>query len=73
MLTPNRKVSLIIDGDGPEGKPLVVWESGAILFYLAEQFGRFFPNEGGGCYHVMQWLMFQISGIGSMFGQRARM
>ncbi|HKX79679.1 MAG TPA: glutathione binding-like protein [Novosphingobium sp.] len=68
-LTHNRKVPLIVDPDGPGGEPVTVWESGAILFYLAEKFGRFFPRDGAGRYRVMQWLMFQMSGIGPMFGQ----
>ena len=68
-LTHNRKAPVIVDLDGPGGEPLTVWESGAILFYLAEKFGRLFPDDGAGRYHTMQWLMFQMSGIGPMFGQ----
>ena len=68
-LTPNRKVPLIVDQEGPAGEPVTIWESGAILFYLAEKFGRLFPQDGPGRYHAMQWLMFQMSGVGPMFGQ----
>lgn len=69
-LTENRKVPVIVDSDGIDGEPITVWESGAILFYLAEKSGQFFPAEGKARYHTMQWLMFQMAGIGPMFGQQ---
>ena len=68
-LNPNRKVPIIVDPDGPDGKSLVVWESGAILIYLAEKAGVLIPNDAGSRYAALQWLMFQMSGIGPMFGQ----
>ena len=68
-LNPNNKIPAIIDPDGPGGKPLPLFESGAILFYLAEKTGRLMPREGAGRYEALQWLMFQMGGIGPMFGQ----
>ena len=67
-LNPNNKIPAIIDPDGPGGKPLALFESGAILLYLAEKTGRLMP-EGAGRWQVIQWLMFQMGGIGPMFGQ----
>jgi len=68
-LNPNNKIPAIIDPDGPGGKPLPLFESGAILVYLAEKTGRLIPAEPAGRYETLQWLMFQMAGIGPMFGQ----
>ncbi|PKP68962.1 MAG: glutathione S-transferase [Alphaproteobacteria bacterium HGW-Alphaproteobacteria-4] len=66
-LNPNNKIPAIIDPNGPGGKPLPLFESGAILIYLAEKSGKLLPAETR--YEVLQWLMFQMGGIGPMFGQ----
>ncbi len=68
-LNPVRKVPVLADDDGPGGKTCTVFESGAILFYLAEKSGQFMPRAGAGRYAVMQWVMVQMAGIGPMFGQ----
>ena len=68
-ISPNNKIPAIVDSDGPGGQPLSLFESGAILFYLAEKTGRFLPSEPGPRYRAMQWLMFQMGGVGPMFGQ----
>lgn len=68
-LSPHGKIPAIIDPNGPAGEPLPLFESGAILLYLAEKSGQFMPDDKAGCYHVIQWLMFQMSFIGPMFGQ----
>ncbi|HXC37705.1 MAG TPA: glutathione S-transferase N-terminal domain-containing protein [Burkholderiales bacterium] len=68
-LNPVRKVPVLVDDEGPEGKPCTVFESGAILIYLAEKTGLFLPRAGNARYAVMQWLMVQMSGVGPMFGQ----
>jgi len=68
-LNPNSKIPVIVDHDGPGGAPHTVFESGAILFYLAEKTGRFLPTELAARSRVMQWLMFQMASIGPMFGQ----
>lgn len=68
-LNPNGKIPSILDPNGPDGKPLGLFESGAILIYLAEKSRRFLPQEPGLRYQTIQWLMFQMSGIGPMFGQ----
>jgi len=73
-INPNNKAPAIIDDDPPaggDGKPFVLWESGAILLYLAEKTGRFMPTAPAQRAIAMQWLMFQMSGIGPMFGQNA--
>jgi len=68
-LNPNNKIPALIDPNGPDGKPLPLFESGAILLYLADKSGRFIPRDGAGRYETIQWLMFQMGGIGPMFGQ----
>ncbi len=68
-LSPNRKVPVIVDEDGPGGAPLTLWESGAILTYLAEKTGRFLPAEPRARAHVMQWLFWQMAYVGPMMGQ----
>jgi GST-like protein len=68
-LNPNNKIPAIIDPDGPGGRPLPLWESGAILLYLAEKSGRFIPADPHGRWRAIQWLMFQMGGVGPMFGQ----
>ena len=68
-INPNNKIPAIIDADGPGGKPLKLFESGAILMYLAEKTGKFLPQEMAKRYEVIQWLMFQMGGVGPMFGQ----
>jgi GST-like protein len=68
-LNPNNKIPAILDPKGPEGKPLTLFESGAILVYLAEKSGKFMPRDAAGRYEALQWLMFQMGGIGPMFGQ----
>jgi len=68
-ISPNNKIPAIIDSDGPNGKPLALFESGAILFYLAEKTGKFLPLDPVGRYTTMQWLMFQMGGVGPMLGQ----
>jgi GST-like protein len=68
-LSPNNKIPAILDPDGPGGKPLALFESGAILLYLADKTGRFIPQDAAGRYETIQWLMFQMGGIGPMFGQ----
>ncbi len=68
-LNPNAKVPVIVDPDGPGGKPYTVFESGAILLYLAEKTGKLLPTETRAKYDVIQWLMTQMSTVGPMFGQ----
>jgi GST-like protein len=68
-LNPNNKIPAILDPDGPGGKPLALFESGAILVYLAEKSGRCLPLDAAARYETIQWLMFQMGGIGPMFGQ----
>ena len=68
-LNPNNKIPAIIDPNGPDGKPLTLFESGAILLYLADKTEQFIPTDLIGRYHTIQWLMFQMGGIGPMFGQ----
>ena len=68
-LNPNNKVPAIIDPNGPEGKPLPLFESGAILIYLADKSQSFIPQHEAGRYETIQWLMFQVGGVGPMLGQ----
>ena len=68
-LNPNNKIPAIIDPNGPGGKPLALFESGAILMYLAEKAGKFLPTDPAKKYHVLQWLFVQTSSVGPMFGQ----
>jgi len=68
-LNPNNKIPAILDPNGPDGKPLALFESGAILVYLAEKTGQFIPRDAGARYETLQWLMFQMGGVGPMFGQ----
>jgi GST-like protein len=68
-ISPNNKIPAIVDPDGPDGKPISLFESGAILLYLAAKTGRFLPADVRGRYEVLQWLMFQMGGVGPMLGQ----
>ncbi len=68
-LNPNNKIPAILDPMGPGGRPLALFESGAILIYLAEKTGRLLPQDPAARYETIQWLMFQMGGIGPMFGQ----
>lgn len=68
-LNPNNKIPAIIDPNGPGGKPLALFESGAILVYLADKSGQFMPTDPAKRYETLQWLMFQMGGVGPMFGQ----
>ena len=68
-LSPNNKIPAILDPNGPGGKPLGLFESGAILIYLAEKTGQFLPADPAGRYETIQWLMWQMGGLGPMFGQ----
>jgi GST-like protein len=66
---PNNKIPTIVDSDGPDGRPITIFESGAILIYLAEKTGRFLPRDARRRIAALQWLMFQMGGVGPMFGQ----
>ncbi|WP_413675554.1 glutathione S-transferase N-terminal domain-containing protein [Massilia cellulosiltytica] len=68
-LNPNGKIPAIYDPDGPGGRPLALFESGAILIYLADKTGKFLPADPGARYETIQWLMWQMGGVGPMFGQ----
>jgi GSH-dependent disulfide-bond oxidoreductase len=68
-LNPNNKIPAVIDPNGPDGKPIALWESGAILVYLASKTGQLLPSGTSERYETLQWLMFQMGGIGPMFGQ----
>ena len=68
-ISPNNKIPALVDPSGPDGKPISLFESGAILIYLAAKTGRFMPASDRGKYEVLQWLMFQMGGVGPMLGQ----
>ena len=68
-ISPNNRIPAIVDHDGPDGKPLSLFESGAILLYLASKSGRFLPLDLHERWHCLQWLMWQMGGVGPMFGQ----
>ena len=68
-LNPNNKIPAILDPNGPGGQPLALFESGAILVYLADKTGQLMPSDPAARYETLQWLMFQMGGIGPMFGQ----
>ncbi|TGD94866.1 glutathione S-transferase [Methylobacterium nonmethylotrophicum] len=68
-ISPNNRIPAIVDAEGPDGAPISVFESGAILVYLAEKTGRFLPATGRGRVQVMEWLMWQMGGFGPMPGQ----
>ena len=68
-ISPNNRIPAMVDSDGPDGKSFSLFESGAMLIYLAEKSGQLLPTEAGTRYKVLQWLMFQMGGIGPMFGQ----
>jgi GST-like protein len=68
-ISPNNKIPALVDPSGPDGKPISLFESGAILVYLAAKTGKFMPASDRGKYEVLQWLMFQMGGVGPMLGQ----
>jgi len=68
-ISPNNKMPAIVDSEGPDGRPISLFESGAILVYLAAKTGRFMPRSDRGKYQVLQWLMWQMGGFGPMLGQ----
>ncbi len=68
-LNPNNKIPVIVDQQGPDNKPITIFESGAILIYLAQKTGKFLPTDVRGMALVNQWLMFQMASVGPMFGQ----
>ncbi|WOB10736.1 glutathione binding-like protein [Piscinibacter gummiphilus] len=68
-ISPNNKIPAIVDPDGPDGEPISLFESGAILLYLAGKTGRFLPSTVRGRYETLEWLMFQMGGVGPMLGQ----
>jgi GST-like protein len=69
-INPNSKIPAIVDSEGPGGKPINVFESGAILIYLADKTGKFLPGDSRARIETLEWLMFQMAGVGPMFGQR---
>jgi len=68
-ISPNNRIPAIVDPDGPGGQPISLFESGAILIYLADKTGKFLPNDPVQKYKTYEWLMWQMSGVGPMFGQ----
>ncbi|ABB09150.1 glutathione binding-like protein [Burkholderia lata] len=68
-ISPNNKIPAIVDPDGPGGQPISLFESGAILIYLAEKTGKFLPTDPAARYATLEWLMFQMGGVGPMLGQ----
>jgi GST-like protein len=68
-INPYNKIPAMLDPNGPDGKPLPLFESGAILVYLADKSGKFLPQEPASRYQTLQWLFFQVGGVGPMFGQ----
>ena len=68
-ISPNNKIPAIVDPEGPDGRPISLFESGAILVYLAAKVGRLLPKSDRGKYEALQWLMFQMGGVGQMLGQ----
>jgi len=68
-ISPNNKIPAIVDPDGPDGRPISLFESGAILMYLASKTGQFMPESTRGRYEMLEWLMFQMGGVGPMLGQ----
>ena len=68
-INPNSKIPAIVDSDGPDGQPIRMMESGAILIYLAGKAGKFLPSSISGKFEALEWLMFQMAGVGPMFGQ----
>jgi len=68
-ISPNNKIPAIVDSDGPDGKSISMFESGAILLYLAAKTGKFLPDDVRGRYTTLEWLMFQMASVGPMFGQ----
>jgi len=68
-ISPNNKIPAIVDDEGPDGKPIAMFESGAILIYLAAKTGKFLPADVRGRYEALEWLMFQMGGVGPMLGQ----
>jgi GSH-dependent disulfide-bond oxidoreductase len=68
-ISPNNKIPAIVDSQGPDGQPISLFESGAILIYLASKTGRFLPSSDRGKFEMLQWLMFQMGGVGPMLGQ----
>jgi GSH-dependent disulfide-bond oxidoreductase len=68
-ISPNNKIPALVDSDGPDGKPISIFESGAMLIYLAAKTGQFMPKSDRAKYEVLQWLMFQMGGVGPMLGQ----
>jgi len=69
QISPNNKIPALVDPHGPDGKPITLFESGAILIYLASKFGKFMPKSDRHKFEVLQWLMFQMGGVGPMLGQ----